>query len=124
MNADAMQEELKELFEQFTSRLPERLNEIVLLWRSSKACYTPDSLTELSHLTHKLAGSTGTYGYDSLESILSKLECDVNGVLADKTAFSSFSSAIDQGVALLEQGFNVEASKKAWALFLERNSKN
>jgi diguanylate cyclase (GGDEF)-like protein len=67
--------ELRDLQQYFASRLPERLDEIEIIWKEVRETgWAPDPLRDLHRLSHSLTGAGGTFGYPEVTRTARSLE--------------------------------------------------
>ena len=110
---EAFRQELDKLFRDYVQRLPERLQSIRQLVSALETDPDPEErLRELHTLTHKLAGSAGTYGCPEVGKVAREFELMVSthlnvGECLETAAYEQLAeelrklaTAIDQAVVV------------------------
>ncbi len=69
-----LQNRLRQLRQHFARELPAQLTQLQALWMQARQDTCPDSYAMLQGACHKLAGSSGTFGFDALGSRSRHLE--------------------------------------------------
>jgi hypothetical protein len=91
--------ELVVLQEAYVRRLPERLQEVALAveaWR--RAPHRPDLLEEAESLTHRLRGSSGSYGLASFSGTMAVVDDALRLARLGQRTRSDDREAIDQAL--------------------------
>ncbi|NQV54754.1 MAG: Hpt domain-containing protein [Rhodospirillales bacterium] len=77
-NNTELAERLEELKKSYVSQLDERISALESAWEiavhSATQTERVDGVRKLNELSHKLAGSAGTFGFSELSKVASKIE--------------------------------------------------
>jgi len=68
---------LSKIKDEYQKSIPEKLNRIGTLIEKVRKCKNRESLLELKHEVHKIAGNAGTYGYPLVSELCKKKEFDL-----------------------------------------------
>ncbi len=113
-----LQKRLRQLREHFASELPAKLTQLNELWIQARKDACPESYATLQGACHKLAGSSGTFGFDALGNstrhLEQLLEPAVEGAPASEALLEQLQELIDKlpGYATLEPV--VDDAVSAW----------
>ena len=122
MENEMSNNELKIIFDQYASRLPEKIQKLVTLWRQLKSHFTTENLTELYRAAHNLNSSAGTYGYLELEQAASKLELTLKAIVGGDQTFTHSEQAVDAHLDEIKHVALSRSDEKAYSHFLQRNT--
>ena len=111
----ALQKELAALYENYVQRLPEKLQHIQQTASALQGGSQNQSvLRELHALTHKLAGSAGTYGCKAVGEAARNYEILLNGLLqADALTGSLDHQQLVQAQSELEKAIDLAVKSAA-----------
>lgn len=111
----ALRQELAALYENYVQRLPEKLQHIQQTASALRAGSENQAvLRELHALTHKLAGSAGTYGCKAVGEAARNYEILVNGLLeADAMTGSAEHQQLVQAQSELEKAIDLAVQSAA-----------
>ena len=62
--SDSIEDKLDELHRVFQNKLPEKISEMILLWKSIEETGKSEDISLFHRLAHSLHGSAATYGFE------------------------------------------------------------
>ena len=68
---------LQKFAEEYRKTIPEKINALRAILDDMHLKITPENLKELRFHIHKIAGSAGTYGFDSISKLCRQFEGDL-----------------------------------------------
>lgn len=106
-----------EFVREYDRAIPEKLQKLEILISEFKKSMNLDSLTTLRFAVHKLAGSAGTYGYDSVSVICKEWDLQLLQKIKDFPASldeQSWIAEMDRNLHQIKEGFSrgKESEKK------------
>jgi signal transduction histidine kinase/CheY-like chemotaxis protein len=100
MPSEQMQEALADLRASYRAKLPEQLEELVERLRAARQTGGGDALQQARDITHRLAGTTGSYGLGEIHTSLEKIDTLLLSMIEDG-AHTGRWEEIDTALALL-----------------------
>ena len=76
--SDSIEDKLDELHRVFQNKLPEKISEMILLWKSIEETGKSEDISLFHRLAHSLHGSAATYGFEKIGKEAGELENVIN----------------------------------------------
>lgn len=107
--ADNSKQKLIKLYKKYEKSFPQKISKISTLWINLKNLWNADDLSELHQEAHKMHGSAGVFGYESLSEIAGRLEQSLKTLFKKKP---SEKQKQDLEQLILDLKNHMEASSK------------
>jgi CheY-like chemotaxis protein len=102
MPSEQMQEALSDLRTSYRAKLPEQLAKLAERLRASRQPGGGDALQQARDISHRLAGTTGSYGLGEVHAALEKIDAALLSMIEDQGSSGGWRE-IDAALAQLEE---------------------
>lgn len=92
--SDSIDSKLDELHKIFHAKLPEKLNEIIILWKNVEENASEENIILFHRKIHSLHGSAATYGFEEIGKEAQECEATINQFLRQPQLVSQYKTDV------------------------------